>query len=140
MVRPILMLPVCAAGALLLAFALVGHFGHAQTTTPADPPAVSAPVPAETPPAQANTAADPATTVPVQKPADPDPATPAAPAVTEAPPLPTARPDEKSQKQAVLAARDLFSKQNLPSLGKAMAIGYYPVSYTHLTLPTNREV
>ncbi len=119
MVRPIVMLPLCAAGALLLAFALVGHLGHAQPT-PADTPAVSAPVPAETSPAQADTAA------PAQKPAEPASPTPAAPAVTEAPPLPTARPDEKSQKQAVLAARDLFSKQNLPSLGKAMAIGYYP--------------
>src|SRR5688572_29574346 len=121
MLRPILMLPVCAAAALLLGFALAGHLGHAQTS-PANTPAVSAPVPAETAPATGEAAAN----MPEPKPADPDLATPAAPAITEAPPLPTARPDEKSQKEAALAARDLFSKQNLPSLGKAMAIGYYP--------------
>ena len=121
MVRPILMLPVCAAGALLLAFALAGHLGHAQTQ-PADAPTASAPLPADTSPPQGENTAP----APEAKPAEPDPAIPAAPAITEAPPLPTARPDEKSQKQAVAAARDLFSKQNLPSLGKAMAIGYYP--------------
>ncbi len=126
------MLPLGAATALLLGFALMGHLGHAQTT-PGDTPATSAPVTVENSPAASEAGApapaEPSAAAPVQTQADPVPATPAAPAaptVTEAPPLPAARPDEKSQKQAALAARDLFSKQNLPSLGKAMAIGYYP--------------
>jgi penicillin-insensitive murein endopeptidase len=41
--------------------------------------------------------------------------------------LPTAKPDDKAAvKSTGKAARDLFSTASLPSLGKAVAIGYYP--------------
>jgi penicillin-insensitive murein endopeptidase len=128
---------------------MVGHFGHAQTTPEA--PAVTAPIPGAPAPSPEPAAAAPtpapqpaaAPPTPVAAPAQP--ATPATPETTVAlpaePPLPTARPDEKSQKQAVLAARDLFSKTALPSLGKAVSIGYYPRGCLQggVELPPNGE-
>lgn len=64
----------------------------------------------------------------------PKPAEPAAPVVTAPPaetpaPVVTAPPTEKpavADKKESIAAKLLFAAQKLPTLGKAMAIGYYP--------------
>jgi penicillin-insensitive murein endopeptidase len=92
------------------------------TPAPASPPA-SAPAPAPVvtaPPAAAPAPPTPVVTVP---PAD----EPAPAATAEKPPLPSARPSDKTLKQAAVpAAQDLFSKANLPTIGKAVSIGYYP--------------
>ncbi|MDI3470098.1 MAG: Penicillin-insensitive murein endopeptidase [Pseudolabrys sp.] len=54
-------------------------------------------------------------------------ATSVAPAPPTAAPLPTPRPDDKTLKAAAIPpASYLFSHVALPSVGKAMAIGYYP--------------
>jgi penicillin-insensitive murein endopeptidase len=77
---------------------------------PAPVPVVTAP-PAQTPPAPVVSA--------------PPVATPPAPAVSlpGVAPIPPARPSTAEDK---LPAKYLFSHTQLPSLGKAMAIGYYP--------------
>jgi penicillin-insensitive murein endopeptidase len=56
------------------------------------------------------------------------PAATPAPAVATPAPLPQQKPDvaEKTEKKDGLPAKQLFSATKLPSLGKAMAIGYYP--------------
>jgi penicillin-insensitive murein endopeptidase len=97
---------------------------------PASPvPVTSAPLPpptAATPPAEA---APPAPAPVVSTPPAPAPAPvvaapPAAAPVTLADiPMPPAKPALGEDKQA---AKQLFSHVELPSLGKAMAIGYYP--------------
>ena len=102
----------------------------AATATP--PPAPAAPQAIAPPPPAAPPAETPAPAVT----APPAPATAAAPAdnvtpkpdsAAAAPPLPVKRPNDKTlQRAAVPAAKDLFSHAELPSLGKAMAIGYYP--------------
>jgi penicillin-insensitive murein endopeptidase len=103
--------PLAAGALMLLTFA--GN-GHAQTA-PAAAPAATDPIPA-TPAEQ-----------PRGAPADaPVPTPPVSTALPDAPPVPAARPDERGKKQAMPAARDLFSKKVLPSLGKAASIGYYP--------------
>ena len=57
----------------------------------------------------------------------PESVQPSTPALVSTPPLPSARPEisEKTIEQHE-PARLLFSKKELPSIGKAMAIGYYP--------------
>ena len=41
--------------------------------------------------------------------------------------MPTARPSDKVLESAAQpAAKDLFGKAELPSIGKAVSIGYYP--------------
>jgi len=90
---------------------------------PAAPPApapdtASAPAPITPAPAATAPPAEPVTT-----------ATPTPPADTPAPaasaPLPTARPTVSDGLDAT-PAKTLFSRVKLPSLGKALAIGYYP--------------
>jgi penicillin-insensitive murein endopeptidase len=87
------------------------------TAPPAAPPA-EAPVVTTTPPADTS----PVVTAP------PAPAATPAPAVATPAPLPQQKPDvaEKTEKKDGLPAKQLFSATKLPSLGKAMAIGYYP--------------
>ncbi|WP_210209846.1 penicillin-insensitive murein endopeptidase [Pseudolabrys taiwanensis] len=106
-----------------------------QQQTPA--PAVTPPAPAlpAAPPAPApDTASAPAPITPAPAatapPAEPvTTATPTPPADTPAPaasaPLPTARPTVSDGLDAT-PAKTLFSRVKLPSLGKALAIGYYP--------------
>lgn len=81
-------------------------------TTPA--PVVDAPA---APPAIATTPPAPVVTAP------PEPAP--APVVSAPTPLPPEKPAIAEKKQTI-AAKFLFAAKKLPSLGKAMAIGYYP--------------
>jgi penicillin-insensitive murein endopeptidase len=88
----------------------------AVTSEPLPPPVAAAP-PAEPAPATFNAALPP------------PPA--AAAATTVATPMPPAKPAPAEDKKAASAedkepAKQLFSHTQLPSLGKAMAIGYYP--------------
>ena len=39
-----------------------------------------------------------------------------------------------------ILAQDIISRINMPPFNKSAMDGYAAVSYTHLTLPTNREV
>jgi penicillin-insensitive murein endopeptidase len=128
------MIAAALRGAALLAVILASGAAFSQTASPppaADAPAVVAPIPATPSPA-------PATPAPAE--AAPAPATPATPApaaatppadepapVVENPPIPEKRPSDKALKDAAIpAAQDLFSKVELPSIGKAVSIGYYP--------------
>src|SRR6185503_20148424 len=90
------------------------------------PPAAPAPL-VTAPPAQAP--APVVTAPPVQAPAPVVTAPPAqtpSPVVT-APPLPEQKPaTEAKKKPGQEPAKQLFSEKKLPSIGKAMAIGYYP--------------
>jgi len=93
-------------------------------------PVVTAPPPADVPPVVA-TPPQEATPPVVTAPPAPEPApvvvappAPApAPVVTVPMPMPPVKPATAEEK---LPAKLLFSKKELPSLGKAMAIGYYP--------------
>ncbi|RDV04419.1 penicillin-insensitive murein endopeptidase [Undibacter mobilis] len=128
---------------------VAGAFAVGQTLDGAPDASVSAPAdqPSATRPAViAPWTAPPATTTPpaappidVVKPAAPEPApapvttapatdTPA-PAVASPTPLPPEKPsiaDKADRKDEPVPAKQLFSAEKLPSLGKAMAIGYYP--------------
>jgi penicillin-insensitive murein endopeptidase len=118
--------------AVMLAVVLASGSAFSQiapTPPAADAPAVVAPIPAT-----------PAPAAPSPAPAEAAPAPPAAPApvvtappvdepaaVVENPPVPPKRPSDTSLKDAAVpAAKDLFAKADLPSIGKAVAIGYYP--------------
>ena len=79
---------------------------------PTPPPAVTPPVAVTPPPAE------PAPVVTA-----PPAAQPAAPVVAAPTPLP---PDKPPIEGAKAVAKILFASKQLPSLGKAMAIGYYP--------------
>ena len=106
-----------------------------QQQTPAPAVTPSAPALPAAPPAPApDTASAPAPITPAPAatapPAEPvTTATPTPPADTPAPaasaPLPTARPTVSDGLDAT-PAKTLFSRVKLPSLGKALAIGYYP--------------
>jgi penicillin-insensitive murein endopeptidase len=135
------------AGAFAVGQTLDGAPG---TTPPASdspavkPPAVIAPwsappVPATSPaPATESPAvvAPVAPPVEVAKPAAPEPApapvitAPAtqtlAPAIAAPAPLPPQKPAIADKKDEAVPAKQIFSAEKLPSLGKAMAIGYYP--------------
>jgi penicillin-insensitive murein endopeptidase len=98
------------------------------TPTPASPPAVPAPVStpdaaAPAPPAPVVTApSEPSTTPVVTVPPEPAPA----PVGTAPTPMPPEKPAMVEDKKDAEPAKVLFSAQSLPTLGKAMAIGYYP--------------
>lgn len=132
---------------LSLVFA-AGTYALAQRITIAQVPAgtepaapVIAPVPAApaaveaapvTPPAPvvttppADTAPAPVVAVPPMTPEPVVEAPPAAaPAVATPAPLPPEKPAVAEKKQSI-AAKLLFAAKQLPSIGKAMAIGYYP--------------
>ena len=110
----------------------------AVTPAPAASPAPSAPAPAA--PDAAPAAPAPVVTAPPVAPAPVVTAPPAqtpAPVVTAptvapspvvtAPPLPQEKPaSEAKKKTAAESAKQLFAEKKLPSIGKAMAIGYYP--------------
>jgi penicillin-insensitive murein DD-endopeptidase len=111
---------------------------QAQTAPADQSPSAAPPVPASPPPAAAPTAAPPdasaVTTVPLAPPAAPVVAAPPAaaptpvvetpaPVVTVSSPMPPQKPAVAEDKQP---AKKLFSQVELPTLGKAMAIGYYP--------------
>ncbi len=84
---------------------------------PTTAPVVTAPPPAAIPPV---VAAPPPVTPPlVSAPPAPTPA----PIVTALAPMPPAKPAVKEES---LPAKLLFAAKQLPTLGKAMAIGYYP--------------
>jgi penicillin-insensitive murein endopeptidase len=112
----------------------------AALTQPISPPAiVSAPPapaalvtapPAVTPaPAPAPVVVAPPTAAPAPIIAALPPQTSAPAATAPAPkstPIPPEKPAIAETKQQVVAAKTLFAAEKLPSLGKAMAIGYYP--------------
>ena len=105
----------------MLAVVLASGAAFSQTSSPladapaADAPAIVAPIPAA--PAPAEIAPAPAAPAPDATPAP----------VVQNPPVPPQRPNDKTLKQAAIpAAKDLFAKASLPSIGKAVAIGYYP--------------
>jgi penicillin-insensitive murein endopeptidase len=125
---------------LILALAFAAIEARAQTPPPppaADAPAVVAPLPS-TPQPSAPPASAPSQTPPQAAPAPalPEAAVPAnAPpaaqtppsAAVENPPVPPSRPSDKVLERAAQpAARDLFAKAELPTIGKAVSIGYYP--------------
>jgi penicillin-insensitive murein endopeptidase len=94
------------------------------------PPVVTAPPSADVPPAvTAPAAATPAPVVTAPPPQAPAPVVTAPPAMTPEPvvavpaPLPPTKPAIAEDK---MPAKALFSAQQLPTLGHAMAIGYYP--------------
>jgi penicillin-insensitive murein endopeptidase len=103
----------------------------APVPQPAAPaPVVTAPSPIEpSPVVTAPQAQAPAPVVTAPPPAAPEPvvsappAQPPAPAVTVTAPMP---PEKPATAEAKLPAKQLFSHVALPTLGKAMAIGYYP--------------
>jgi penicillin-insensitive murein endopeptidase len=98
-----------------------------EANAPIPAPVVTAPPPAAIPPV---VAAPPPVTPPPVVSAPPEP-TPApivtalapAPIVTALAPMPPAKPAVKEES---LPAKLLFAAKQLPTLGKAMAIGYYP--------------
>jgi penicillin-insensitive murein endopeptidase len=118
----------------------------ATEQAPAPAPAAEPPADAEPPAPGSDTATAPgaptpapaATTpsAPPETPAETSPVVTAAPAPTPAPapavaapaPLPAQKPGiaDQDKKDRTLPAKQLFSGTKLPSLGKAMAIGYYP--------------
>jgi penicillin-insensitive murein endopeptidase len=127
-----LLLALALSGGALALLARVSDAqapNQVQTQAPAAPAAATSDQPAATPqptvlpePAPAAEPATPAAT-PAPAPAvenAPAPATPAA-----ANPPPPAK-DEKKAASNTPAAKELFSKTKLPSIGQAMAIGYYP--------------
>ncbi|MDP2410263.1 MAG: penicillin-insensitive murein endopeptidase [Pseudolabrys sp.] len=83
------------------------------------PRAVTDPVVTPAPPVEPKVAA----VAPVEPP-QPAPAT--APVITETPAAPVETPPAVTGKNDTLPAKQLFAAKQLPSLGKAMAIGYYP--------------
>jgi len=98
-----------------------------QSAVPA--PAVTAPpeqIPPDVtaPPAQVPIVNAPLETAPAPVVTAPSPETPA-PAVAAPTPMPPEKPT-LSEKEKGVAAKFLFASQKLPTLGKAMAIGYYP--------------
>ncbi|HEY0223025.1 MAG TPA: penicillin-insensitive murein endopeptidase, partial [Pseudolabrys sp.] len=114
-----------------LLVALAAGIAWAQSTNVA-PPAAVAPVPvAPQPAAPAVTPAAPAPEA-TTPPAEPTPpaaavAPPAeAPPVTVTAPMPPQKPAVAEPKPDAIPAKVLFSSEKLPTLGKAMAIGYYP--------------
>ena len=111
-----------------------------ETKQPADATAPTAPAPDTAAKPAKSPALEPSETPApvVTAPASPEPAVPPAPVVT-APPATTpptetpapvvtapAAPDKPAGKQDGVAAKILFSAVKLPTLGQAMAIGYYP--------------
>jgi len=100
----------------------------APSPTPSAPTEAVAPPPVVAPP-PAQPPAPVVTAPPAQPPAPVVTAPPAqapAPVVT-APPLPEQKPaTEAKKKEGAEPAKQLFSEKKLPSIGKAMAIGYYP--------------
>jgi penicillin-insensitive murein DD-endopeptidase len=127
---------------VMLVLALAAIEARAQTPSSSPPPAADtppaiAPVPSTSqetappvapsqPPAQATPAPAPVAPQAVA-PATPSPGASAPTAAVENPPVPPARPSDKVLERAAQpAARDLFAKAELPSTGKATAIGYYP--------------
>ena len=119
--------------------------GSDAATAPSDPapaPSVTVPAAPETPavttappaappeqtPAAATTT-PPAETSPVVT-APPAPTPAPAPAVASPAPLPPQKTDVADQpdkkKESTLPAKQLFSATKLPSIGKAVSIGYYP--------------
>lgn len=109
----------------------------ASDSSAVKPPAVIAPWSAPPAPAAETPAvAAPATPAEVAKPAAPEPApapvttapatdTPA-PTIAAPAPLPPTKPVITDRKDEPVPAKQLFAAEKLPSLGKAMAIGYYP--------------
>jgi penicillin-insensitive murein endopeptidase len=101
----------------------------AAVTAPAEPVATGADIVAPTqsaaPAESPSPAASPAAPPPAPAAAAPEISNP--PAIVAAPPPPSA-PADTAQKttDAGAPAKLLFSKKELPSIGKAMAIGYYP--------------
>jgi penicillin-insensitive murein endopeptidase len=95
---------------------------------PAAAPAQPAPAPVVTaPPAAAPAPVVSAPPAPAAAPIVSAPATPAPAAVVSAPPLPPKKPPmSEAEKIKAVAAKFLFAAKQLPTLGKAMAIGYYP--------------
>ncbi len=94
--------------------------------TAAAPPPVTPPVAAPAPVVSASPAPPPGPVVAALPAETPAPAVVAAPPVVMVPaPMPQERPAIAETKKTVVAAKTLFAAEKLPSLGKAMALGYY---------------
>ncbi|HXX25865.1 MAG TPA: penicillin-insensitive murein endopeptidase [Pseudolabrys sp.] len=95
----------------------------AAAPEPQPAPVVTAPAAPETTPAPVVSAPPADTTAPVvTAPAETAPST-----VVTAPPLPPIKPPmSEGERIKSVAAKFLFAAKQLPSLGKALAIGYYP--------------
>jgi len=112
---------VLVAGGLAAAGRI--EIAQAPPTQPADQPAsASAPVPPSTPPVAAPPAGTPPPVVSAPPAATPEPQ-PAAPVAVTPVPIPPQKPSMAEDK---MPAKQLFAHAELPTLGKAMAIGYYP--------------
>lgn len=112
----------------------------AETAPPAPEKSVAvappvSPEPAKTEPSKTEpdkpepAPATPAVPAPVEPPAAAAPATTPAPAVAALSPVPQDKPaiiEQAIKGDVTIPAKKLFSAEKLPSLGKAMAIGYYP--------------
>jgi penicillin-insensitive murein endopeptidase len=125
-----------------LSFVLVaGTLGVAQRMTvpqAPSPPTAVAPIPAVPkpvevlPPAATPPEPTPPPGLSEQPPLAPAPVVTAPPEPTPAPvvtrpaPMPPEKPAIAEPKQETIPAKVLFSSEKLPTLGKAMAIGYYP--------------
>ncbi len=132
---------VIGAGTLAVAQRMTVAQAPAATEAPA-PPAVDTPAPlppitpppaaiapsADTPPAVTAPPASVVTAPPAEPPvptvaAPPEPSP--APAIATPAPLPPEKPAITEKKDAT-PAKQLFAAKQLPTIGKAMAIGYYP--------------
>jgi penicillin-insensitive murein endopeptidase len=107
--------------------AVIAPWAAPQAPTSGSPAAaIEAPAPPITPPA------DIATQKPILRESAPAPIAPApaaeppVPAIASPTPLPPAKPALADMKDQPVPAKQLFAAEKLPSLGKAMAIGYYP--------------
>jgi penicillin-insensitive murein DD-endopeptidase len=96
-------------------------------SAPAPAPTVTAPSATESPAVTTAPRASPPAEAPAVTATPPAEASPVVTAPTPAP-LPQQKPEvaEKTEKKNGVPAKQLFSATKLPSLGKAMAIGYYP--------------
>jgi penicillin-insensitive murein DD-endopeptidase len=110
------------------ALAVADRGSIAQAPSPpaaTEPPAQVAPIPVTPAPAAPETPAAPAATEPPPVVTAP-PVQPEAPVVTVPAPMPPEKPAIAEPKKDAIPAKTLFGSEKLPSLGKAMAIGYYP--------------
>jgi penicillin-insensitive murein endopeptidase len=90
----------------------------AKPAEPATQPVIEPPATPPSPPVVTAPSAEPPAPSPVA--ATPAPLPPEKPALTES------KKDKNAKEKDVVAAKALFAAEKLPSLGKAMAIGYYP--------------
>ena len=106
---------------VVLGLALVAVSGRASIAETPAAEAAAQPAASPSAPTDATPAAAPSSA------ASPDAVAPAAPAPIANAPLPPERPTMSEKRvEKTEPAKDLFAARKLPSVGRAMAIGYYP--------------